>query len=534
MDYLQNFEVKTSQFYGLPKIHKSKTISDKCRCSDSSYVETNGVTDLKLRPIVAGPSCLTHRLSNLLDILLRPYTKHVKSNLRDTTDFLNNLPDKIQEDTLLATFDIEALYSNIPHELGIEAVKYWLNKHPETLENRFSKSFILEGIQLILENNTFCFDDIHYKQVKGTAMGTKFAPIFATLTIGYLEETLYREIKNTFGTDFGNYFENNWKRFLDDCFVPWTKSEQDLKTLHEILNNLHKDISFTMQFSNVEQSFLDVLVQNKKGHIETDIFYKDTDSRQYLLFYSCHPRHTKFNIPYNLARRLRTIVSEEQVLKYRMQELKSFLLKQKYPHQIINYGLEKAMALDKDLLHNDKEKTEENVIAYVSTFNPKDPEMYHVIIENKPILQEDETMRNILSKFKFIKSKRQPYNLKRVLTKAKFSSKQGKEVKKCKRPNCGLCIHLLEDSSITFNCGINFKVHENMSCDVKNVIYVMKCRGCGEEYIGETGNFLRKRVTVHNQQIRDPSTRMLKVSEHIDNCAKHLNPKYFIYPFYKM
>ena len=27
---------------------------------------------------------------------------------------------------------------------------------------------------------------------------------------------------------------------------------------------------------------------------------------------------------------------------------------------------------------------------------------------------------------------------------------------------------------------------------------------------------------------------MLKVSEHIDNCAKHLNPKYFIFPFYKM
>ena len=94
-------------------------------------------------------------------------------------------------------------------------MKYLLDKHPETLENRFSKSFILEGIQLILENNTFCFDDIHYKQVKGTAMGTKFAAIFATLTIGYLEETLYREIKKTIGTDFGNYFENNWKRFLD-------------------------------------------------------------------------------------------------------------------------------------------------------------------------------------------------------------------------------------------------------------------------------------------------------------------------------
>ena len=123
-------------------------------------------------------------------------------------------------------------------------------------------------------------------------MGTKFAPVYATLTIGYLEEKLYTEIKNVFGTDFGNYFEKNWKRFLDDCFVPWTKSVRELRTLHEILNNLHKDISFTIQFSNVEQSFLDILVQNKEGRIETDIFYKDTDSKQYLLFYSCHPRHT--------------------------------------------------------------------------------------------------------------------------------------------------------------------------------------------------------------------------------------------------
>ena len=45
----------------------------------------------------------------------------------------------------------------------------------------------------------------------------------------------------------------------------------------------------------------------------------------------------------------------------------------------------------------------------------------------------------------------------------------------------------------------NFKIHENMSCDVKNIIYVMKCGGCEEEYFGETGNLLRKRVTVHNQ-----------------------------------
>ena len=81
---------------------------------------------------------------------------------------------------------------------------------------------------------------------------------------------------------------------------------------------------------------------------------------------------------------------------------------------------------------------------------------------------------------------------------------------------------------------MNFKVHEDMTCEVINVIYVMKCRGCGEEYIGETGNFLPKRDTIHNQQIRDPRTRMLRFSGHIDECASHLNPKYYIFPFYKM
>ena len=136
----------------------------------------------------------------------------------------------------------------------------------------------------------------------------------------------------------------------DDCFVPWTKSVHELERLHSILNNLHTDIKFTLQYSYTEQSFLDVLVKNLNGKIETDIYYKDTDSKQYLLFQSCHPRHTKINIPYNLARRLKIIVSEENVLRKRMQELKSFLVKQNYPVQIVDNGIQKAMSLDRNVL----------------------------------------------------------------------------------------------------------------------------------------------------------------------------------------
>ena len=52
-DYLQNFEAKTSNFYGLPKVHKSKQINEKCKLAQSYYVEiTEDILDLKLRPIV--------------------------------------------------------------------------------------------------------------------------------------------------------------------------------------------------------------------------------------------------------------------------------------------------------------------------------------------------------------------------------------------------------------------------------------------------------------------------------------------------
>ena len=119
-----------------------------------SLLERNAIKSLAN----AGPVCQIHRLSDLTDILLRPLTKRVKSYLRDTTDFLYHLPSDVPENTLLATFDVESLYSNIPHELGNEAINYWLRKFPNDSPERFPKNFILEGIDFILKNNTFCFN----------------------------------------------------------------------------------------------------------------------------------------------------------------------------------------------------------------------------------------------------------------------------------------------------------------------------------------------------------------------------------------
>ena len=92
------------------------------------------------------------------------------------------------------------------------------------------------------------------------------------LTVGYIEETLYKDKKTSFGINFVNYVITNWKRFLDACFIQWTKSFQDSEIIiiiiiliiiiktRFILNNLHKYFKFTLQYSHTRQPLLDALV----------------------------------------------------------------------------------------------------------------------------------------------------------------------------------------------------------------------------------------------------------------------------------
>ncbi|XP_062591597.1 uncharacterized protein LOC134253105 [Saccostrea cucullata] len=226
--YLLSFNIKTSNFYGLPKIHKSQTIKDECKISRSTYISVASPAELTIRPIVAGPTCETHRISNLLDILLKPYVTKVQSYIRDTVDSLNTIPEKVNPESILVSFDVTNLFSNIPHDLGLIAIEHWIDRFPSLLNDRFPKNFVLESLQLILENNFMHFNDIVYRQKLGTAMGTKVAPTYATLVLGFLEEKLYLTVKEKFGQDFENFIRKSWIRYLDDCFVIWDKSDDQL------------------------------------------------------------------------------------------------------------------------------------------------------------------------------------------------------------------------------------------------------------------------------------------------------------------
>ena len=93
------------------------------------------------------------------------------------------------------------------------------------------------------------------------------------------------------------------------------------------------------------------------------------------------------------------------------------------------------------------------MIPYVTTFNPKNPEIYPNIKQVKSILQRNNELHEIFRGKVFLKSKRQPPNLKRMLTKAGLLKNQRRTSKfqKCNVPQCGLCKYKTEGSSANFN-----------------------------------------------------------------------------------
>ena len=120
----------------------------------SEYIIIPNHSDHKFRPIVAGQSCLTSRLSKLIDILLQYFLNKIKSYIKDSIDFLNSIPQKIDPNTLIAVFDVTNQYSNIPHELGKQDILFWIDTFPDTLHPGFNKKFIIEDIAIILNNNS--------------------------------------------------------------------------------------------------------------------------------------------------------------------------------------------------------------------------------------------------------------------------------------------------------------------------------------------------------------------------------------------
>ena len=109
------------------------------------------------------------------------------------------------------------------------------------------------------------------------------------------------------------------------------------------------------------------------------IYNKPTDSKRYVPYTSNHPRHCLTNIPFSLARRICTIVGNENVKEKRFKELKSTLLEQKYPKSLIEASILTAREIPLEILRQPKNAKNEEIIIFTFTYNPNNPNVFPII-----------------------------------------------------------------------------------------------------------------------------------------------------------
>ena len=70
----------------------------------------NEPDDLTVRPIVGGSNYPTRSLSQLIDMILKPFLIHIKSYVKDNLDFLRKCSRK-NNDSTTVTFDVKSLHT---------------------------------------------------------------------------------------------------------------------------------------------------------------------------------------------------------------------------------------------------------------------------------------------------------------------------------------------------------------------------------------------------------------------------------------
>ena len=140
-------------------------------------------------------------------------------------------------------------------------------------------------VDLVLKNNIFEFSDKTYKQIRGTAIGTKFAPPYAGSTSnGSFGKKKLSKVKNKLSV---------WWKYIGDKFFIWKHGEESLKKFINEINSFYPTIKFRADWTKEKVNFLDVDVTHKNGVLLTNLFVKPTDTHQFLDPTSCHPYHYK-------------------------------------------------------------------------------------------------------------------------------------------------------------------------------------------------------------------------------------------------
>ena len=194
-----------------------------------------------------------------------------------------------------------------------------------------------------------------YDQIDGVAMGSPLGPILANVFISNLECQALKK--------YSGNLPLVYNRYVDDTFLIFNDRD-DSELFLEYMNNLHKNIKFTVEFEeNNCLPFLDVLVtRTPDGNIETSVYRKKTFSGLYIKYDSYVPISFKHNLVHGLLNRAFKISSSFEIFKQEVGVIKNILLSNGYSYNFINKHVKH--------FHN-RQNASDNTFTQIPTFGPE-------------------------------------------------------------------------------------------------------------------------------------------------------------------
>lgn len=246
----------------------------------------------KTRPIVCCTGTFMNAWSKWLDHYLRMLTPFVRTYTRDTStvlEFIRNV-DELPPTAMLFTADAESMYTNIDTDHAVNVISNWLDKIKE--EPGFPKNWPLDAVKeamsTIMRFNIFEFGNLKIHQLRGTAMGTSSACIWATIYFAIYENDYILPKYEQ------HLCKRNMLRFIDDIFGIWIFHEGRNDATCPVWNEFKTDLNsygrlrWNVTKPSTHAVFLDLNLNIVGNRIRTSTYQKPMNLYLYIPGSSAH------------------------------------------------------------------------------------------------------------------------------------------------------------------------------------------------------------------------------------------------------
>ena len=353
---------------------------------------------------------------------------------------------KLPTNCVLASFDIESLFTNIPvKETTDIATNLAFPSDADTSYYRgFSKKRFKKLLTLCTQDTYFIFNK-SYHQIEGMAMGNPLGPVFADILLSHYEVIWLNDCPPEFKPIF-------YRRYVDDTFLAF-KTKDHIQQFHNYVNVKHHSLKFTYDIENNDSlPFIGVLVTKSDCSYQTRIYHKPTSTDLFTNFVTFAPKSHKLAAIRSLCYRTIHICSSYQSIDEEFGHLTKQFTRNGYPTNVLNkiMSMPFKRAYEQDFMRKSSSQIKERSLLFYTKFY------------------------------------------------GNASLYLSKQIKKLCHRYFKLTPNTITFAYSTFKTKNIFSYKDKLPDVLRaSVVYKFQCGGCNSIYVGQTGRHLRTRASEH-------------------------------------